>query len=126
MIVGTEQNKGSSEQRKSELTDLRKKEETKSLKGNVPLTLVQQRKFIKEEVSEQERQKKADFTRKHMQMLRQRVGPIINQQPGVTSQSVSDKLANNYYTQPFGEISYASASEPNEMIESFMALYKQM
>ena len=78
VIVGAEQNKGSSEQRKSDLTDLRKKEESKSMKGNLPLSLVQHRKFIKEEVPEQDRHKKADFTRKHMQMLRQKVGPILN------------------------------------------------
>lgn len=59
-----------------------------------------------------------------MQMLRQKVAPIIGQQPGV-EYSGSEKMANNFYTQPLAEQT-SDSNEQTNMFESFMALYHQM
>lgn len=58
-----------------------------------------------------------------MQMLRQKVGPILDHQVGQQLSSI-DKLDNIYYTQPAGAKT-KPVPEQSTLLDSFMSNYQQ-
>jgi uncharacterized protein (DUF2267 family) len=88
----------------------------------VPLSVEQQKRFIKDEYQQKDKQKKEEFTRKHMQMLRQKVGPIINQTTGLAGPS---DLASVYFTQPH-ESKKGTELDKQQMFTSFVDQYRQI